>query len=135
MDEPMNSRNEVVSRMLKLFPKRIIQDYFGEEIEKIVEHREDADIFEFARTNLDFTKQHVYLLKHNIKNLNDLPECNLNKNAIKCEGTDTIEYYYFYDVTYRIFLQEPYEKVNLVFMCPIHIVVYKNRIVIQNSCV
>ena len=133
----MNSRDEVMFRMVQLFPKNIVKGYFKEEIKKdaslleVIKRTEDADIFEFVRSNFDFTKQHVYVLKHGIKKLNNLPKYILNRDAMKYTGEGIIEYYDFYDVRYKIYLQEPYEVVNLVFKCPIHIVVYKNLIVIH----
>jgi len=134
----MNSRNELMSRLLKLFPKQIIKDSFeGEETKKedllteVVERIEDTDIFAFVFNNLNYTKQHVYILTHDINNLGDLPEHILTENTERIIGNGTIEYYDLYDVTYRVFLQEPYEATNLIFKWPIRIVVDESLIKIH----
>jgi hypothetical protein len=136
--ELMNSRGEVMSRVLKLFPKHVIKDYFKEEEAQkdalsveVVKRIEDADIFEFARNNLDFTKQHVYFLAHDIKKLNDLPGHILTENTVKFEGEDVIEYYDLYDVAYKVYFQEPFEAANLMFKWPICIAISKSLIAIH----
>jgi hypothetical protein len=134
----MNSRDEVMSRVLKLFPKHVIKDYFKEEEAQkdalsveVVKRIEDADIYEFARNNLDFTKQHVYLLTHDIKKLNNLPGHILTGNTVKLEGEDLIEYYDLYDVAYKVYFQEPFEPIILMFKWPIRIAISKSLIAIH----
>lgn len=133
----MNSRNEVMSRVLNLFPKHVIKDYFEErETHKdalsagVVKRVEDKSIFEFAHDNLDFTKQHIYFLTHDIKKLSDLPAHVLTGNSVKLEVDDVIEYYDLYDVAYRVYFEEPVEAVNLMFKLPIRIIVSKGLIAI-----
>jgi len=133
----MNSRNEVMSRVLKLFPVQIVKKEFEKEgalteklLEEIVGNVRDADIFEFTRNNFGFTRQHVYILTHDIRKLDELPERLLTENTIKSTTNDIIEYCDLYDVNYKVYLQEPYEVKNLEFKWPILIFISNSLIAV-----
>lgn len=134
----MNSRDKVMSRVLNLFPVQIVKETFEKEgplteelLEEIVRNAKDIDIFEFTRNNLGFTKQHVYISTHDIEKLGELPEHLLTENTIRSTENDIIEYWDLYDVTYKVYLQEPYEVVNLEFKWPIWIVISNSIIAIH----
>ena len=134
----MNSRDEVMSRVLKLFPTRLIKESFEKEgplteeiLKEIVRNVQDADIFEFTRNNLGFTRQHVYILTHDIEKLDELPEHLLTENTIRSTENDIIEYCDLYDVIYKVYLQEPYEVVSLEFKWPTQIVISNSLIAIH----
>jgi hypothetical protein len=127
-----------MSRVLKLFPKHVIRDYFegkktkkGVLIQEIVPSVQDSNIFKFSYENFDFTKQHVYLLTHDIKKLDDLPKNILAGNVQRNAGKDAVEYYGLYSVVYKVFLQDPYESVDLVFQCPLRLILNKGILAIH----
>jgi hypothetical protein len=108
----MNSRDEVFTRLLRLYPIRIVKNRFRE---VSIGSFTDYDIQTFAYNNFDFTKQHTYLLLHKIPDINRLPEHILTENSERIVGTNYIIYQTLYKLTYQIFLQDPFNTVSCVF--------------------
>lgn len=123
----MNERDEVLSRLLDLFPKNLIKGTFKEkETIEVAKNNSDSEILEFTHINLDITKQHVYFLTHNIKQLSDLPDHIFTPNITKIDGQNGVEYFDLYDVAYNVYLENPYEAVKLIFKWPIRVIINNN---------
>jgi len=122
----MNSRDEVMSRLLDMFPKQSIRQYFRvrkrtkeDILTEIVRQATDAEISEYTRVNLGYAKQHVYIMNHNIPDIGNLPDRMLTPNTMKTRGSGIIEYFDLLDVAYQVYLQDPAEIVSLKYKCPI----------------
>lgn len=130
----MNSRHEITSRLLGLFPKQVIARAFGgkkakkdELLTDIARGLEEQDILNFVHDNIDFTRQHVYFFTHDIRKLGDLPTKLVSGKLGLVQGDGIIvEYFGLYDVSYTVFLQDPYEPVSLLFKCPLRLILNKD---------
>lgn len=134
----MNDREDIMSRLLKLFPKNLVRVSFKSGIknkdtfyEDIINNSTNDEIIKFAYNNLTFTKQHVYVFSHNFKNIKDLPKNILNKDEIRKEENGVIEYFNLFDVKYFIYLLNPYDSIELLFKWPIYIKITNNLIFIH----
>ncbi len=101
----MNSRDDVMTRLLNIFRRNVISTYFDEKaskkhtiISQVVANNDDVEIAEFVRDSFDMTRQHVFLLTHNITNLDDLPTKVLLEQLTNTRVNDTVEYFGLHDV-------------------------------------
>ena len=78
----MNSEKKILGRLLKLFPVKILKEHFhlelvGEALYRdILNTKIKSVINDFAYSNLDFTKQHIYIYdikSHGTISLDDFP--------------------------------------------------------------
>jgi hypothetical protein len=127
----MNSREQIMARLLRLFPKEQIKEYFGEKttkknelLLKVIKTTTDPDILSFVHESTDYSKQHVYLFSCDIPDYGSLPEQLIPGPTLKTEIDGKIEYNCLFRVTYKVYFQEAEKRpIDLVFQWPIHIIV------------
>lgn len=130
----MNSERSVLKRLLKLYPVKTIKDEFdtthsGEALyEEVVETKNTNLIRNFAYTNINNTKQHVYIYYldkiFNPATFNPagFPYPIINQTAI----VDGIQIIISPIVEFRVILTNPFEEKIMNFHQP-YIITLKNR--------
>jgi hypothetical protein len=135
----MNSREQIMTRLLRLFPKENIKEYFGEKAIKkdelmlaVVQATTDPEILEFVHENFDYTKQHVYIYSCNIPDFGILPIQLMPCPTTKTVDGDVAGYHSLFGVTYHVYFQEPERRpADLVFQWPIRILISHNLMIIN----
>lgn len=137
----MNSRVELLYRLLKLYPVRAVRETFeisefkqSDVLLEVSTKSTEAAILDFAFKNFDLTKRHVYLLTHEIKRLSAIPKTLLP--GISPYETSTqkgsVEHFYFFDVQYDVIFLDPLEKKSLKFKLPIYVRIQRDgRLTVQ----
>jgi len=137
----MNSRVELLYRLLKLYPVRAVRESFeiserkqSNVLLEVSTKGTEAAILDFAFKNFDLTKRHVYLFTHKIKPLSALPKTLLSGVSPYETSTQkgSVEHFYFFDIQYDVILPDPLEKKLLKFKCPIYVRVQRDgRLTVQ----
>jgi hypothetical protein len=130
----MNSERSVLKRLLKLYPVKNIKDEFdtthsGEALyQEVVESKNANLIRNFAYTNIDNTKQHVYIyyldkiFNPDTFNPFGFPYPIINQTEI----VDGIQIIISPTVEFRVILTNPFEETIMNFNQP-YIITLKNR--------
>jgi hypothetical protein len=132
----MTTEKDIAFRLLKLYPIKVIKDYFSlksvkqdQLITNIVEKNNFDVLKKFGCENISYTKQHVYLFNHNIKNLSKLPDSLFTEREIyKCNKISTeVNYFYFLKTAYSvILLSKSIEPVKIPFVVPLRVSINKD---------
>lgn len=138
----MNSPKNLLSRLLKLYPVRMLKDSFGPEnssqvdiIPEIIGSNTEDAIKSFACQNHNNTKQHIFLYKldsnFNRANFieNDFPlhieDESLNEGIYKFRLLPIIDF--------NVVILNPFEETTLKFYQPVTVYVHNNDLIIQTT--
>ncbi|MDC8104710.1 hypothetical protein MTQ00_09175 [Chryseobacterium sp. B21-037] len=131
----MNSERQVLYRLLKLFPVKVIKDHFqrnevGEALyREVLNSNINTVIYDFAYLNLDFTKQHIYVF--NIDNrdgnvlLDGFPYEIVSNRDI--EGSKILIINPF--INYNTVLSNPFEQIVINFHQPIKLEITNEHLI------
>lgn len=133
-DPTMNTKNEVLARLLRLFPAKKIKSQWSVKGSKddlvadIAKKKSDDEIHQFARDNSGLTKQLISVRSNETIPLAKLPPSILSFGNLisKEEMKGRVEYFYLLDLVYNVILQAPLEKAELHFKWPVK-VVFENK--------
>lgn len=135
----MNSHEDVLARLLRLFPVDIVRERFpgipgyqDELIKSIIEQHDERAILNFSFDNFDYSKQHIYLFKHDINDLSSLPESLLKNIESQFRNLDesSLTFFYWLDLRYDVILINPIEQTFIDFKWPVKVVIDKGLIII-----
>lgn len=131
----MNSQKEISDRLLKLFPVKSLKEHFmvnevGETLyREILNTKIKSVIEDFAYSNLDLTKQHIYIydIPNNRNNiiLDGFPY-EIEKNRDTDEGKNLIISPF---VDFKTVLTNPFEELTIRFKQPIKIVITRTHLI------
>jgi len=141
----MNTKKNLLIRLLKLFPIKSVKEHFGIKtskrdfvIDEVIEKYSEDNILKFACEKFDYSKQHIYIYSHNLKKLSDFGasifpdlECYqfLNEPKIK-------SYFYFYETTYSVLiLNDQIQRAEVNFKVPLKVVVDDKYIILYFTIV
>ena len=129
----MNTEEEILKRLLRLFPVSILKSHFNIKavsqehvIRDIIQENTSSAIFHFANLHFESTKQHVYLFnfQKNISTDIQLPE--KVKYDYFDSHNDKTYLTYFVPVKFTVLDIITTQKVDLTFLCPVR-VHYNNK--------
>lgn len=136
----MNTSQDLLKRLLKLYPVKVVKDNFdpdensqAEMIPEIVANNHENAIKTFALDNHNFTKQHIYFFKLNRNfqrpgfTFNGFPQI-LQKEIIVDGGYN---FQFLPEISYDVILGNPVAQDTLVFYQPLTIRVVNNILQIQ----
>jgi hypothetical protein len=134
----MNSKEQIVTRFLKLFPIENIKEYFGIRVTKksellpaVVNSNPNLNLAEFVQENFNYTKQHIYMFSCDVPDFSVLPGQLLSCPTTKMVNDEYVEYFSIFNVTYHVYFMEPEKRpLDLIFRWPIHIVINHSLIVV-----
>lgn len=133
----MNTERNLAKRLLKLYPVRVIKEYFNTELnsEELFDRLVDNNTFNvikvFACSKLEATKRHIYIYDLSqaatIQNINlaDFPYVIVDQSRLGDEISLTI----LPIVDFNTVLNNPFEEVGLQFYQPIKIVLSNTHLV------
>lgn len=120
----MNTSRNLLKRLLRLFPAKLVKEYFEESgnssdvIEIVTGGRSEQDIKAFVESNYLSTRQHIYMYElnsnFNHSHMNDFPfvlESNTHANNI-------YTYFFLPIITYQVTLYNPLNETTLQFLQP-----------------
>lgn len=135
----MNSQIDLLSRLLKLYPVKLIKEEFDLDgkadimVSTIIAAKPQKEIFEFCLNNISFTRQHVFIFdlnkefksanfQTNAFPLSVIEAINLNNECvIKCLPT----------VEFDVVVLNPFLETTIKFYQPIQIKISKKHLIIQ----
>ena len=140
MESQMNSKSEMLKRLLKLFPVKALKDNFptdlktqDEIISEIAIPQNSAPIFNFVGENFSLTKQHIHIYNHNMgDNYKNIDATFLPHKPYKNAKSKTeISFFYFYDLPFSVYITDPFEKTEIKFYWPFKVTLDKKHLYIQ----
>lgn len=128
----MNTSKKLLERLVKLFPVKVVKDYFNTTIEDVMNKPETA-VKNFCFANLNSTKQHIYIYNIDKKfNVNTYDENNFPvKVYSKTIDTINSSFICYQLIEFTVTLIEPYETKTIQFYQPILVNFIKKHLVIQ----
>jgi len=135
----MNSEKKLSHRLLKLFPVKVLKNYFNSEetsnglFREIIDTNTKSLIDDFAYSNLDFTKQHIYIfdITHQRGTLNTNISLELFPYEVLTNRIieDNLHLVISPLVDFSTLLSNPFEQVVVRFHQPIKIVITSNHLI------
>ena len=133
----MNSKKELLNRVLRLYPYANLKSHFGEKtksrdklIDDILSQTTEDDIYRYCHSNFGFTRKHVYVFDK-ISGGIDL-STSFDVLFSKVESTSIgIEHFYMIKANHRIKVIEPYQELDFSFPWPIKITQLKDDTIIE----
>jgi len=134
----MNSDNNILYRLLKLFPVQTLRENFlvktktqNSIINEIVQKYQPEEIYNFSYNFFNYTRQHIYFFINDNKNLNLFESPLLSSVPLfKNNKTDSeITQFYFYNTTYSVIIVadgDNFSRENIDFKVPMKITITKN---------
>lgn len=137
----MNSQRNLLKRLIKLFPVKLLKDDFNiklfsdDLINNIVDNNPPQIVKNFAYSNLNYTKQHVYIyeLNGNKNHMSfipdDFPFEVINHNS---DG-DNLTIMISPIVDFNVILSQPYEEAIIQFHQPGRIKLTADHLIFQTT--
>jgi len=133
----MNSKRDLLKRLLNLFPTKLLKEHFKEKgnsedvIEAITGNNRSNFIVDFVFNNYNSTRQNIYLFDLD-KNFNRNVIDNTFPLAIEKEILLNQEYTLLClpQTEFSVYLSNPTAKEDLFFLQPVHIIIHKKSLVL-----
>ncbi len=134
----MNSDNNILYRLLKLYPVQTLKENFlvktktqNSIIQEIVLKYQPEEIYNFSYKFFNYTRQHIYFFNNDTKDLNLFETALLStvplfKNT-KSDGE--ITQFYFYNTTYSVIIvadRDNFSRTDIDFKVPMKMTITKN---------
>ena len=148
----MNSASEILERLLKLYPVKIVKEHFqnldgskqSEQLPEVVKKYPASAIEQFAFDNIGYTKQHVYIFRLNKKFDRTTFKRAEFPIAIKSEGKFDSDKFYknkftnyvflcFPVIEYDVSLLNPLSQERVNFIQPTRVVISGQNVVVQTT--
>lgn len=134
----MNNSDDLMYRLLHLYPVRRVKEIFPVEVRRqdeliyeIISNQTTESIYQFAADNFNFTKQHVHIYAHNEFDLSNA-EAIFSVLPYKTDHMKEDKVFYlFMDQTYKVMLTNPPQESTIVFKLPMKVTFNKRLLIIQ----
>jgi hypothetical protein len=135
----MDEIHDIQKRLLRLFPVKSLKDSFAttsskqDDILNEIIDSSNLDVLKtFVFNNFSFSRQHIYVYTHNIP-YKEILKLQSNFFPYDCfrktQTKDSVEFFYFYDLAYKVILTNPLEETELSFIWPFKIVIKENSLI------
>lgn len=130
----MNTSQDLLKRLIKLFPVKILKEEFNltsasdSLYDEIIQNKNESIIKDFAYLNINLTKQHIYIYElESDYNFSSFNSANFPYTVIKQNRTaNTLTIVISPIVDFNVVLSNPFEETTIKFHQPC-IVTLKNR--------
>lgn len=133
----MAKDTSVYERLLSLFPVKVLRDYWetkaytrGDVVKEVANTYTIDSIEDFVEQYLGCTKQHIYIFSCNGLKFESLEEAPSFCDSIVINDNSS-EIMCLVDLTYKVFLENPDERIDLEFLWPIQIHLQKNILIVK----
>nr|WP_321237203.1 hypothetical protein [uncultured Psychroserpens sp.] len=133
----MNSKKELLNRLLRLYPYANVKDYFNEKsknqsklIDEILSQTSEQSVFDYCSSNFGYTRKHVYVFEKISGKINLGSSFDVLYSKVETTSIG-IENFYIIKSNHDIKVIQPYQELNFSFPWPIKITQLKDETIIE----
>ncbi|WP_298903284.1 hypothetical protein [uncultured Psychroserpens sp.] len=133
----MNSKKELLNRVLRLYPYNNVKSHFGEKaknraelIDDILSQTPEEDIYDYCYSNFGFTRKHVHIFEKISSKIDLSTSFDVLYSKVESTSLGT-ENFYIIKSNHNIKVIQPYQELDFSFPWPIKITQLKDETIFE----